>query len=544
MFGTHDLKRAAQWGIPGAILCLALGIQLYFAQRFGTGYDEAWNLFYAKIHPFLRSFIELRFNAHPPVASLFLRFPLFFGDTIFWARLGSVIPSIAAMGVLYLTFKRLCFTAPLPIVVLWIVAVSHIYVNISVCVRGYALMTLWLMAALYLYIDIVADLKNIAPKKAFLFVLFALLAVWTEYCAVFFIFALFGSFVLLLVFGSISLSEGGKLFVRNWGAGLLLLLGGVGLLFYFKWTLMPLSQGHVTVYYLGAQESLLAYAVRGVSNNLRYFTVFDLQNPSWVIAAAMGMACLSGGLIFYYSKSKPDPARASILAAHMILWVVLFILGVRGLYPFGGAMRHQFVLYLFILLSFSIMADEVLRPISKPGLWFLCGFVIVTTLLLSNERFKGPPIEEFMPYPLFQTEYESFMEKRTDAAPLYLTNYNHFGFFYHTIGWRWELKKSFDSLCFLYEVTKDGETIPIIVDRSQWRWPIPMDGRFEERIAGILRFLNTETMWLFSVTQGKEFKQALERGSLTSAPRNDKSAVRLEEAFVSGDGYGCRVRLN
>jgi hypothetical protein len=106
------------------------------------------------------------------------------------------------------------------------------------------------------------------------------------------------------------------------------------------------------------------------------------------------------------------------------------------------------------------------------------------------------------------------------------------------------LKKSFDSLCFLYEVAKDGETIPIIVDRSQWRWPIPMDGRFEERIAGILRFLNTDTMWLFSVTQGKEFKQALERGSLTSAPRNDKSAVRLEEAFVSGDGYGCRVRLN
>ena len=527
------------------ILTIALSLQVYYALHWVKGYDEAWNLFYAKVQPFFKMFLELKHNAHPPLASILLRIPAAIGGDIFWARLGSIIPSIIFIYFTFLILKKLRLRNPLPYVFTFILAISHTIVNLSVCVRAYTLMAMFIVVALYYYIDIVRDITGVKSSKIFLFVLFSLFAVWTEYSAAFLVVSLVCCYFVCVLFARYSLTIFISKILDNWYSVLLFLLGMIGIIWYFSWTTMPVWQGHVSNYYLQPQEKILEFIRNGISSNLRYFTPFSIESGSVLLIFAIGGVLITLFLAYRYLKDGTDTARASILLCHLLIWTILIVAGIKRVYPFGGSMRHQFVIFVFLLISSAIFVDECLRRFTtNTVVYFASISIALVALHTSASAFSGPPIGEFPSTPMFEAEYQGIAGLLHKDDTFYLTGFNHFAIYYQTYDWEWKLVKADSDMWYVYDVRNGNERMKIITDRTQWLPPIPIDEAFIQRISRIMQSEKVDRMWIFTALNGKEMSEKYNDQQWDGLKNNFIDRIKISKRFFWGNGYAYFVQLS
>jgi len=484
------------------MLLSALALQIYWASVWVFGYDEAWNLYYSRIIPFKYSFTELQHNAHPPIHSLLLRPLIYFEYRDIWPRMVSIIPGILTIFFLFLTCRKLNFARPIPYLIVFVLAISHTYINISVSVRAYTLATLFTVVSFYFFIDIVRDIARVSTWRISVFVVSSVLAMWTEYVAVFAVASITASLFVLILVGSIPGKEVFQRVLKGWWQVLVLVIGTASIYKYFQWTKMPVEMGHVSDHYFVEGGSVTGFLKSGLASNLNYFTPIDPGEGLWLYLTISVLALLTGYFIFRYLFIKKDPARSVVILTLLILTAILAMAGVFRIYPFGGSMRHQFVLFPFILLMGAIFADELYLLLKKP--WLKATLIVILVIgasLFSIQNFSGPPVEEYPPEPFFKKEFTEFKKVLKSGQGVYLDSFNHYAFFYLTRDRYWVFKTKIENDVYFFDLKKNGEHLPVLSDKGIWTIPYPPDEEFSERVAGLIRTSNLDEVWVFSMFQ-------------------------------------------
>jgi hypothetical protein len=491
-----------EYVVLGAMLLSALALQIYWANVWVFGYDEAWNLYYSRIIPFKYSFTELQHNAHPPIHSLLLRPFSYFEYRDIWPRMVSIIPSILTIYFLFLTCRKLNFARPIPYLIVFFLAISHTYINISVSVRAYTLAALFTVVSFYFFIDIVRDVARVNNWRISVFVASSVLAMWTEYVAVFAVASITASLIVLILVGSIPGKEAFQRVLKSWWQVLVLISGTVGVYKYFQWTKMPVEMGHVSDHYLLQGGSVTGFIKSGLASNLNYFTPIDPGEGPWLYLTVFVLALLAGYFLFRYFFIKQDNARSTIVLTLLFLTAILAMAGVFRIYPFGGSMRHQFVLFPFIMLMAAIFADELYGLLKNPWLKAtMISILVVGASFLSIEEFSGSPIEEYPSEPFYEEEFTKFKKALKSGQGVYLDSFNHYAFFYLTRDQQWAFRTKIENNVYFFDLQKNGEKLPVLSDKGIWTIPYPPDEEFAKRVARLIEFSKLDEVWIFSMLQ-------------------------------------------
>ena len=144
------------------------------------------------------------------------------------------------------------------------------------------------------------------------------------------------------------------------------------------------------------------------------------------------------------------------------------VLGSLRLYPFGGAMRHQFLIWVFALLAAFVALDGLLgllrgRPARVAALAAATGAVMFAFAVRVPARDPREP-ESFLP------KLAAFERQFPDARVVHVDLFNLIGVFsgYHDADWRFEGTRAGDPHAELYAVEAKGRRFEVIAHRNWW----------------------------------------------------------------------------
>ena len=453
-----------------AVLLAGLVLRLYYARVWHTGFDEAWNLFYSVIGSWDVTWAELKSHAHPPLSVAWIWLFLRLGDPPFWARMAFILPGMAVAALTYRGGRALGMLRPVPLLLALILALCPVWVNMSVCVRSYSLMSAFLAVSALSFVEIARRPDQVSGRQTGTFVLAALLAMWTEYPAIFAVLAMVLSPVVLAAAGLIPWRSLGRLLLRQGGWGLVLAAGSAGLAAYIASVDMTVKQAHVVEFYRAAGEGLLPFAWRGLAGVVERLTLLSWFAWLGSTLATVVFTLWLAALLALECRRGRDPARAATVVATLLLLGGLAVLGAWGRYPFGGQMRHQAVLFPFLVLLFGQSLDRLLRvPPVRRWAGPVCAGLALLSALFCVRGLGGPALEEFPSSPLFEAEYAALQTHVGGGRPLYLNTFNQVGYFANTMSRRWRCVGRPEPGVFLYAVDdgRGGRQLAL-TDRRGW----------------------------------------------------------------------------
>ncbi len=185
---------------------------------------------------------------------------------------------------------------------------------------------------------------------------FTVLAFLSHYCAGFFFFAC----LVAPVFTAFIYSEYRRRLVRqpirNWFSYVFMSLPILTVMFYsyFSHAARHVTrQVHLASYYFqpSGEESVGSFVLRNLRNTFNVFSPVSLENE--IIVLSLSLVLLTAAFVCVIGFR---PEKGYVLATVPLILLVtiagsLIAASILGLYPFGGAGRHQFVLYPFMVLS-------------------------------------------------------------------------------------------------------------------------------------------------------------------------------------------------
>jgi len=141
--------------------------------------------------------------------------------------------------------------------------------------------------------------------------------------------------------------------------------------------------------------------------------------------------------------------------------------GLAGKYPFGGALRHQYLLFPFLVLSGLALLDRSLTLLSAPR----------ARVALLSFGFLAASLNA-------RAEYERFQNVRSDHRSLDVAKFRSLfphpdvvladqfssvNFFTHYADWRWRTIEG-DGAFYMYEVSRGEDRFTVVRDRSVWNY--------------------------------------------------------------------------
>jgi hypothetical protein len=143
-------------------------------------------------------------------------------------------------------------------------------------------------------------------------------------------------------------------------------------------------------------------------------------------------------------------------------------LGLAGKYPFGGAMRQQFLLFLFALLSGFLAFDRLLQILSHSAARRVlaggCALAIAGNLVLQLGGLRLQGQEDFtMQSLVFQREFPGTRTVQVDQLNLV-------GFFIAHHDWNWQFagREPGNRALERYRLEKDGKQFTLIAHRNRF----------------------------------------------------------------------------
>jgi hypothetical protein len=484
-----------------AVICLgAFLLYVHFARRWNLGFDESWHLFASTVDPFRQSLVELRREAHPPLHYLALRALGRPVDSLVWPRLASILPAVASVALVAGVLRTLGVHAAIALLAAFAFAVAPAVVSIAVCIRAYSLATAFTLAFLWCGVRLVRRGAPFAARAGFVF--FGWLAIASEYSAAFVVAVAGGALVLLAP--SEAGARRGTALRRHLPELAALGAGGLALAAYRRWTEVE-AYGHLADLFRQPGESALAFAARGVTASLgSLFAPLSPRPDAVTVLAVVGAFVALGALLVRYARPRSprhDPARAAVLAIHLGLWALLLAAALANLYPLGGRMRHQFVLFPFLVLSAGIVLDEAARALGSPAARtaLVAAIAAFVTQASGSVLATHRPLEEFPHAPSWQADVATLRSALQPGDAVYGGTYEQVGLFGNLRTCRWTHAGRSADRHDEFDVTCDDLRVPVVRDDDFWTVPLPPGRELLTRVGAVARRRGDGALWVVAL---------------------------------------------
>jgi hypothetical protein len=412
---------------------------------------------------------EWRALAHPPLYLILLKAVQAFGHAPLVYRSIGIASGAASVYLVGRILEKLRVRPEVGLLGAAAMALAGNPMSLSLTIESYALSVAFLLGSFFFYLDFVGD----APpplRSRISFAVLAALALLTHYFAGLYL----GACVAAPFLAAAILPAWRQAFRRSFpsrakaGAWTLLPLAGLGLLLYelMARSWVGSSKGLPAFYFDRRFETLAHFLVRNLGNT------FGLLSP---IASPRARYAIAGLVVFFAlaislaASGKPeDPRRLLPALFSLLLLLAGAVLGSLRLYPFGGALRHQFLIYVFALLAAFIALDGLLgllrgRPARVATLAAAAGAVAFAFAVRMPARDPREP-ESFLP------KLAAFERQFPDARVVHVDLFNLIGVFsgYHDADWRFEGTAPGDSRVERYAVEGRGKRFEVVAHRNWW----------------------------------------------------------------------------
>jgi hypothetical protein len=442
-------------------------MRLFAGAYLDIDHNGAWHVFIAK--NLSREWTTL---AHPPLFLLLLKACDAVSHTLLAYR---AVPILAGVGAVFLVGRVLSKLGTLPAVAFLgalTAACAQTATVISLAVESYTLAVVFILASFFFALDLVGTEGDGEPpvKSRVGFALFTSFALLSHFFTALYLAALGGAVLLAAVIVPDSRRALVRAFPRRWKADLVMLAvpalvwAALYGLLVRRWKGIPLIGTFDAV-----GGPLAGYLVSGLKNTVNMFAPVALARAG--LAGAV-LAIFLAVVIWAPATERSSPSsRTRRLIPALLLGVLLGLVAVLGAvsrYPFGGEMRHQFLLFLFALLAGFVAFDRLLRsrsPKARRALVVLAVAAIGADIALNARGYVTPPVD------ILQAKRGIYRKHLAGARTVHLDRFSVSGLMmeYYTWDWRYLGSDPADALVRRYAVSRGGERLEVVGHRQRWK---------------------------------------------------------------------------
>jgi len=482
------------------------------------GYDEAWHIFVAVVSPRWHSALAMSADSHPPLYYPLLRALSRLGYDPFWPRLLSVVPTILCVPLWYSLLRKLKVGVLTALVGTVVLASAYSFLHVGVLVRSYAITVFLLIGALWFWIDLLPGSSG-QPRRRSAVLSLALfsLAFGFLYAGAFATTAVFGATLLVMA----SSGDARQAIVDNWRQhsrwpewaaffGFHLLIVGW---FYIGWgqNINDDIPHYLSAFSHNLEQSVAEFLLYTTRLEIALFTPLA-GYPDWLLDLGGVVIASTVVLLTVIYLRTGNTVRAVLMLTPILLTTILAALSIIEKFPFGGYLRHQYVLFPFLLLLLPLALDTLWRRF--PNAWLQrIGLTLVLAIAITNavQMQRSNPIPEAPPTETWAKTYETLFAKPHDEPifinahmfyPTFMNRYPHgvwyqFSYQRSVQGHYYTAHQGWLSLLLPwtpYEqygaIAADGSHVVLIRDRHRFQFFTKPSELFFDQVRGVLKAMN------------------------------------------------------
>ena len=459
-------------------------------------FDEWQQVFMASAPRWRDLKFELRAEAHPPLFYLLLKLLLALGHSKLWYRSIAFIPGAASVFLLGLIGRRLFHSAATALVCSAALALSAAGITTSIEVRQYQLAVFLILLAFDSFVRIWSSAEPVRRRDYAVVSIASALAVSCHYSAILFVGGCFLTAALWQILADRRDFPRVKRFATS-----LAVPSAVFALFYVSHARRQPIQGYLYDFYWGLtpHEKLSGFLLRNVQNFGNLFSPVPISSrPVFLLLLCAAIA--TAAFVLIRSRHSLGVAMLPVaLAAVMV--VELAALAIAKAYPFGGLLRHQYIVAPFLLLAAFVVIDRLAAlcpPRARPGL-----LLLVALMLVGNVLLQWPKLILFPNEVMLSDEYSSYRAAFPAAQGVYLDHWGVIGYFIHTNDRRRHFVRRIADPAAIdqYDMEGPGRGTQIFYDKSRYLVNLT-DPALYRSFAACLRQSGITELTLFSFTPG------------------------------------------
>jgi hypothetical protein len=449
-----------------AIAAVALVIRAYIGSIEFMEFDEWQQVFMASAPRWKDLAYELNAEAHPPAFYLILKALITLGHSKLLYRCIALVPGTGSVVLVGIIARKLLRSSAMALLCAAALALSTAAITISIEVRQYQLAVFFLLVAFDAFLDMWTDE---APRRRRPYVIYAVsagLAVLCHYSAVVFL-------------GACALLAGARWMFdstrrRQWDWGLAASLASPLALFASLYVAHARKRGilgYLYDFYWGQTpgETLAGFLSRNVQNFWNLFALVRLPEPRdrGIVLALAAVLGLASAAIVFRTRRPGDRSTLAILLASVMVGE-LAGLSIARAYPFGGFLRHQYVVGPFLILAAFAVLDRLASLAGRRA-----RIVLMTStglILIGHLVAEWPRLVVWPNYVVYAEEFNSYRAAFPDARAVYVDHFGVIGYFINTDDRRRRFVRRIDDVFAIDEYHINGPSggVEIFYDKTRY----------------------------------------------------------------------------
>jgi hypothetical protein len=452
------------------LVCILAAIPMvYFGVTYYIEYDGYWHVFIAK-QTWSNLLTEYQATAHPPLFFFLLRGAIAIGNSRLIYRLVSILSGLGAIFVIGQIARDVTGSTLAAVLTAFVFGLSESAILISLEVRSYMLCAFFVLLAFKSYLKIVSVEPSQSSDRAARigFCASLCLAILSHYSAFFFLMACLTAPLCLALVNSEYRARLFAFLRARWLANFLTVfpIFGIGLaLYWFQGRAFATPLAYLSRFYFdpAGSESRIQFLLRNLQNT------FDLFSPVRFEPALIPL-CVFAAIAVYFARSRAvarDILENLTTAVFLLMLGAFMLASLRGRYPFGGGLRHQFLLFPFLALSAVALLDRLAALIrvrhARAAVLALAFLAAAVNAKAAYTRFQNIRNDHAT------RDVAVFRNVFPHPRVVLLDQFSVVNFFTQYYDWKWRTVAKNGPL-YQYAVSKNGQEFTVMRYNSIWNF--------------------------------------------------------------------------
>ena len=449
-----------------AIAAVALVIRAYIGSIEFMEFDEWQQVFMASVPRWKDLAYELNAEAHPPAFYLLLKALMMLGHSKLLYRCIALVPGTGSVVLVGIIARKLLRSSPMALLCAGALALSTAAITISIEVRQYQLAVFFVLVAF----DALLEMWTAeAPRRRRPYVIYAVssgLAVLCHYSAIVFL----GGCALLA--GARQVFDSSRR--RPWDWRLTASVASPLALFGYLYVTHARKLGilgYLYPFYWGQTpgETLAGFLSRNVQNFWNLFALFDFpeSRDRGIVLALTALLGLSSAVIVFRTRRPGNRSTLAILLASVMV-CELAGLSIARAYPFGGFLRHQYIVGPFLILAAFAVLDRLASLLGRRARIAL--MTLTGLLLIGHVVAAWPRLVIWPNHVVYAEEFNRYRAEFPDARAVYVDHFGVIGYFINTDDRRRRFVRRIDDVFAIDQYRIDGPSgrVQIFYDKTRY----------------------------------------------------------------------------